>query len=40
MLKRKVLGRNMDLKLDGCPSKDNLFGQSALLMNDTYIVFP
>ena len=28
-----------DLKVDGCPSKENLFGQSALLMNATYIVF-
>ena len=29
-----------DLKVDGRPSKENLFGQSALLMNATYIVFP
>ena len=27
-----------DLKVDGCPSKE--FGQSALLMNATYIAFP
>ena len=29
-----------DLKVDGCPWKENLFGQSVLLMNATYIVFP
>ena len=29
-----------NLELDGCPSKENLFGQSTLLMNATYIVFP
>ena len=28
-----------NLEVDGCPSKENLFGQSALLMNATY-VFP
>ena len=26
-------------EVDGCPSKENLFGQSALSMNATYIVF-
>ena len=29
-----------DLKVDGCPSIENLFAQSALLMNATYIAFP
>ena len=29
-----------NLEVDGCPSKEKLFGQSALLMNPTYIVFP
>ena len=29
-----------NLELDGCPLKENLFGQSTLLMNATYIVFP
>ena len=28
-----------NLEVDGCPSKENLFGQSSLLINDTYIVF-
>ena len=35
-----VLDYNRDLKVDGCPSKEDLFGQSTLLMNVTYIVFP
>ena len=29
-----------NLEVDGCPSKENLFGQSTLLMNTRYIVFP
>ena len=29
-----------NLEEDGCQSKENLFGQSASLMNVTYIVFP
>ena len=29
----------MNLEVDGCPSKENLFVQSALLMNATYIVY-
>ena len=29
-----------NLELFGCPLKENLFGQSALLMNVVYIVFP
>ena len=29
-----------NLEVDGCPWKENLFGQSALLMNATYVVFP
>ena len=29
-----------DLKVDGCTSKENLFEQSALLMNATYVAFP
>ena len=29
-----------NLEVDGCPSKENLFEQSALLMNATYIAFP
>ena len=29
-----------NLKVDGCPSKENLSGQSVLLMNATYIIFP
>ena len=29
-----------NLEVDGCPSKENLFGQSASLMNATNIVFP
>ena len=28
-----------NLQVDGCPSQGNRFGQSALLMNATYIVF-
>ena len=28
-----------NLEVDGCPSKQNLFGPSALFMNATYIVF-
>ena len=28
-----------NLEVDGCPSKQNLFGQSALLMSASYIVF-
>ena len=28
-----------NLEVDGCPSKENLFRQSALLMNTAYIVF-
>ena len=31
--------KTSNLKVHGCPSKENLFGQSALLMNATYIVF-
>ena len=34
-----VLDYNRDLKVYGCPSKEDLFGQSTLLMNATYIVF-
>ena len=26
-----------NLKVDGCPSKENIFGQSALLTNAKYI---
>ena len=33
-----ILSRN--LEVDGCPSKENLFEQSALLMNAIYINFP
>ena len=29
-----------NLEVDGCPSKENLFGQFVLLMNATYIFFP
>ena len=29
-----------NLEVDGCPSTENLSGQSALLINATYIVFP
>ena len=29
-----------NFQVDGCRSKENLFGQSALLKNATYIVFP
>ena len=29
-----------NLEVDGRPSKENLFGQSPLLMNATYIAFP
>ena len=28
------------MEVDECPSKENLFGQSELLMNATYIAFP
>ena len=35
---KRSFSRN--LGVDGCPSKENLFGHSALLMNATYIVFP
>ena len=28
-----------NLEVDGCPSNEYLFGQSALLRNATYIVF-
>ena len=28
-----------NLEVDGCPSKEILFGESALLMNAMYIVF-
>ena len=31
--------RIRNLEVDECPSKENLFGQSALLMDATYIVF-
>ena len=27
-------------EVDGCPSKENFFGQSTLLINTLYIVFP
>ena len=30
----------MNLKVDGCLSKNNLFGKSSLLMNTLYIVVP
>ena len=29
-----------NLEVDGCLSKENLFGQSALLLNATNIAFP
>ena len=29
-----------NLEVDECSSKENIFGQSTLLMNDVYIVFP
>lgn len=29
-----------DLEVDGEPSKENLFQQTVLLMNGTYIVLP
>ena len=29
-----------NLQVDGCPSKENLFGQSALLMIVMYIISP
>ena len=29
-----------NLEVDGCPSKENLFGQAALLMSATYVFFP
>ena len=38
LLKRVRFARN--LEVDRCPSKENLFGQSALSMNAAYIVFP
>ena len=34
------LQKTRDLEVDVCPSKENLFRESALLMNVTYIVFP
>ena len=34
-----VLGDISNLELDGSPTKENLFGQSALLMNPMYIAF-
>ena len=34
------IARTRNMEVDGCPSKGNLFGQSALLMNATYIIFP
>ena len=34
----KLLDRN--LEVDGCPSKENLFGQFALLINATLLFFP
>ena len=37
LLKRVRYARN--LEVDRCPSKENLFGQSALSMNATYIIF-
>ena len=41
VLLESVITCIMDLKADGCPSKEieKQFGQSALLMNATYIVF-
>ena len=36
----KVIPWNRDLKVDGCPSKENLFVQFALLMIAPCIVFP
>ena len=29
-----------NLEIDGCLSKESLFGQTSLLMNAVYIVFP
>ena len=40
LLQSLIICENRNLEVDGCPSKENLFGQSALLMNATYIVFP
>ena len=34
------LSIDKDLKVDGCPSRENLLGQSALLINATYNVLP
>ena len=34
------IGMNRDLKVDGCPLKENLFPQSALLMNAKCIALP
>ena len=35
-----LIKKTRNFEVGGCPSKENLFGQSALLMNATYIVFP
>ena len=32
-------GLSRHLKVNGCPSKENLFGQFALLINAKYIIF-
>ena len=34
----KILGSSKNLQVDGCRLKENLFGQSMLLINATYIV--
>ena len=36
----KIICQTRNLEVDGGPSKENLFGQSWLLMNAMYIVFP
>ena len=35
-----LIGMNRDLKVDGCPLKENLFRQPALLMNAKCIALP
>ena len=39
-LEYELLCITSSLEVDGCPSKENFFGQSTLLMNATYFVFP
>ena len=37
---QKTLLHSRNFVVDGCSSKQNLFGRSASLMNAAYIVFP